>query len=211
MPAYVYFCGVIVQWNKGWFWFPFRFLFLTIGRNCFASAWRVRVNLPYLTLCVVQSFCCTCAHWNVDAEAICASTEFSCYGNLLFKACIYLQLLRDQVKGVRGQSQQPAGIRQNINVPVTLNWWYVMNTAKWENMRAAERVSPPHSDSELHLRVIIFSHSPFTTCGRSASVWLILVKLRHVLLKMTLFERKRVLKAAELQRNISSPQGHLIF
>lgn len=41
--------------------------------------------------------------------------------------------------------------------------------------------------------------------SRSASLWLILVKLRHVLLKMTLFERKRVLKAAELQRNILPP------
>lgn len=46
--------------------------------------------------------------------------------------------------------------------------------------------------------------------SRSASLWLILVKLRHVLLKMTLFERKRVLKAAELQRNILPPPPKVI-
>lgn len=49
------------------------------------------------------------------------------------------------------------------------------------------------------------------TRSRSASLWLILVKLRHALLKMTLFQCKMVLKAAELQRNISLAQGRLIF
>lgn len=107
---------------------------------------------------------------------------------------------------VPGSFQSPAVRRSKVKVnsqptsdrTQTSLWPWA--GASWRNseVRRRESFSSSLRDSELLMSDNLepLSAEQAAACSLSASVWLILVKLRHVLLKMTLFKCKRVLKAA---------------
>lgn len=168
-------------------------------------SWTNMMNTFFLTSCkcvyTETAFCST------------VSTQVAC----LFKA----RIIRSELTGAPswlhlqwgGQrwkstlSSYQTEYKCSCDPELTMYDWEVR-----EQKSSGERFS---SSVSLWITLISNNFQPLSlhNSSRSASLWLILVKLRHVLLKMTLFERKRVLKAAELQRNIlpSPPQGHLIF